>query len=67
MRRCTTNVLYKFTEKKEIELMIVLGIHGGVTVGQHEPGASVIINGRVIAVCEEEDICELNLVMDFFL
>ena len=34
--------------------MIVLGIHGGVTVGQHEPGASVIINGRVIAVCEEE-------------
>lgn len=34
--------------------MIVLGLHGGVTIGQHEPAASVIIDGRVAAICEEE-------------
>ena len=34
--------------------MIVLGLHGGVTLGQHEPAAALIINGRVVALCEEE-------------
>ena len=34
--------------------MIVLGIHGGVTLGQHEPSAALLIDGRVVAVCEEE-------------
>ncbi len=34
--------------------MIVLGLHGGVTLGQHEPGAAIAINGRIVAACEEE-------------
>ncbi len=34
--------------------MIVLGLHGGVTIGQHEPGAALIVDGRVVAICEEE-------------
>jgi len=34
--------------------MIVLGLHGGVTLGQHEPGAALSINGRIVALCEEE-------------
>lgn len=34
--------------------MIVLGLHGGVTIGQHEPAAALCINGKVVAACEEE-------------
>lgn len=34
--------------------MIVLGLHGGVTLGQHEPAAALSVNGRVVALCEEE-------------
>ncbi|MBO6520060.1 MAG: hypothetical protein JJ900_04125 [Rhodospirillales bacterium] len=34
--------------------MIVLGLHGGVTLGQHEPGAAIAVNGRIVAACEEE-------------
>lgn len=34
--------------------MIVLGLHGGVTLGQHEPAAALSINGRIVALCEEE-------------
>lgn len=34
--------------------MIVLGLHGGVTVNQHEPSAAIAINGRIVALCEEE-------------
>jgi len=34
--------------------MIVLGLHGGVTVGQHEPAAALAVNGRIVALCEEE-------------
>ena len=34
--------------------MIVLGIHGGVTLGQPEPSAALVRDGRVIAACEEE-------------
>lgn len=34
--------------------MIVLGLHGGVTVGQHEPAAALAVNGKIVALCEEE-------------
>lgn len=34
--------------------MIVLGIHGGVTINQHDPGAALIVDGKVVALCEEE-------------
>jgi len=34
--------------------MIVLGLHGGVTINQHEPGASLSIDGKIVAICEEE-------------
>lgn len=34
--------------------MIVLGLHGGVTIGQHEPSAALVVNGKVVAFCEEE-------------
>lgn len=34
--------------------MIVLGLHGGVTIGQHEPAAALSVNGRIVAHCEEE-------------
>lgn len=34
--------------------MIVLGVHGGVTIGQHEPAAALAVNGRIVALCEEE-------------
>src|SRR3970282_643710 len=36
------------------EVMKVLGFHGGVTLGQHEPGAALAINGRIVTACEEE-------------
>src|SRR5207244_11293777 len=35
-------------------VMTALGLHGGVTVCQHEPGAALAINGRLVAACEEE-------------
>ncbi|MCA9471190.1 MAG: hypothetical protein MRJ96_11660 [Nitrospirales bacterium] len=34
--------------------MIVLGLHGGVTIGQHEPSAALAVNGKIVALCEEE-------------
>lgn len=34
--------------------MIALGLHGGVTLGQHEPAAALAVNGRIVALCEEE-------------
>jgi carbamoyltransferase len=34
--------------------MIILGIHGGVTINQHESAACIIRDGQVIANCEEE-------------
>jgi carbamoyltransferase len=34
--------------------MVILGIHGGVTLGQHEPSAALIVDGRIVASCEEE-------------
>jgi len=34
--------------------VIVLGLHGGLTVRQHEPSVSLVVNGKLVAVCEEE-------------
>src|SRR3990167_10019344 len=34
--------------------MIVLGLHGGITLRQHEPAAALVIDGKVVALCEEE-------------
>lgn len=34
--------------------MVVLGIHGGLTIRQHEPSAALIVDGKVVAACEEE-------------
>ncbi len=34
--------------------MIVLGLHGGVTIRQHEASACLVVDGRVAALCEEE-------------
>ena len=34
--------------------MIILGIHGGVTLNQHEASACVVVNGRIKAATEEE-------------
>jgi carbamoyltransferase len=34
--------------------VIVLGLHGGITIRQHEPAAAVIVDGKIVAVCEEE-------------
>jgi carbamoyltransferase len=34
--------------------MKVLGLHGGVTLGQHEPSAAIAVNGKIVAACEEE-------------
>ncbi|WP_413295727.1 carbamoyltransferase C-terminal domain-containing protein [Synechococcus sp. MIT S9452] len=32
----------------------ILGLHGGYTIGQHEPSASLIIDGTTVAIYEEE-------------
>ena len=34
--------------------MIVLGVHCGFTIRNHEPGAAISINGKIVACCEEE-------------
>ena len=34
--------------------MNILGIYGGVTLGQHDPAAALICEGSLAAVCEEE-------------
>lgn len=34
--------------------MIVMGLHCGITLRQHEPAAALIVDGRVVALCEEE-------------
>jgi carbamoyltransferase len=34
--------------------MKILGLHGGVTINQHDPAAALIVDGKLIAVCEEE-------------
>ncbi len=34
--------------------MIILGIHGGFTIHQHDAAASLMINGKLICSVEEE-------------
>jgi carbamoyltransferase len=34
--------------------MIILGIHTAHRIYDHDPGAAIVVDGRVIAVCEEE-------------
>lgn len=34
--------------------MIILGIHTAHRVYDHDPGAAIVVDGRVVAVCEEE-------------
>lgn len=34
--------------------MNILGIHGGFTINQHDPGAALICNGKLVACIEEE-------------
>lgn len=40
--------------------MNILGIHSGVTIGQHDPGAALIMNGKIIAVIEEERLVRIK-------
>lgn len=44
----------KFEHKYESDNMIVLGIHTAHRIYDHDPGAAIVIDGKVIAVCEEE-------------
>ena len=46
--------------------MIVLGLHGGVTIGQHEPSAALAIDGRIIALCEEERYLRIKSCHGYF-
>ena len=34
--------------------MNILGLHGGFTVRQHEASAAIIMDGKVMSICEEE-------------
>jgi len=34
--------------------MNILGMYGGVHLGQHDPAAALICDGKLVAVCEEE-------------
>lgn len=34
--------------------MNILGIHGNLSCNQHDPGAALVCNGKIIAICEEE-------------
>ena len=34
--------------------MNVLGVHSGFTMGQHDPAAALICDGKLVAACEEE-------------
>ena len=33
--------------------MIIMGLHSSFTLGQHDPGAALIVDNELIAVCEE--------------
>ena len=33
---------------------VVLGFHGGTRLNQHEPSACLMVDGRIVALCEEE-------------
>jgi len=34
--------------------VIVLGVHCGFTIFNHQPGAAISVNGKIVACCEEE-------------
>ena len=36
--------------------MIILGIHGGFTLHQHDAAATLVINGKLISSIEEERV-----------
>ena len=40
--------------------MIILGIHGGVTLGQHDPAAALFRDGELIACVEEERLFRIK-------
>lgn len=39
---------------------IILGIHGGVSINQHDPSAALIIDGEVVACVEEERLYRIK-------
>jgi carbamoyltransferase len=46
--------------------VIVLGLHGGVTLGQHEPAAALAVDGRIVALCEEERYLRIKSCYGYF-
>jgi carbamoyltransferase len=40
--------------------MIILGIHAGVTVNQHDPAAALICDGELICHVEEERLVRIK-------
>ena len=40
--------------------MIILGIHGGFTLNQHDASATLIIDGVVVAAVEEERLSRVE-------
>ena len=40
--------------------MVILGIHGGVTINQHDAGAALIIDGQLVACIEEERLIRIK-------
>lgn len=40
--------------------MIVLGIHGGFRLGQHDPAAALMIDGKLVACIEEERLLRVK-------
>ena len=40
--------------------MTILGIHCGFSIHTHEPGAALVKNGKLVAVCEEERLLRVK-------
>lgn len=40
--------------------MKILGIHSGVTLGQHDAGAALILDGKLVSVIEEERLVRIK-------
>jgi carbamoyltransferase len=40
--------------------MNILGIHGGVTINQHDAGAALLVDGRLISFVEEERLIRMK-------
>jgi carbamoyltransferase len=34
--------------------MMILGVHSGFSLGQHDPAAALVVDGRLVGACEEE-------------